>query len=242
MELEGQVAIITGAGRGIGRAIAARFTSAGATVVIADSDAEAGAATAAALGAHSEPTDVADPAAIRRLFASIEARFGRLDVLVNNAGISATSPVEQVQVADWDRVLAVNLRGAFVCAQAAAPLLRRGSGRGTIVNIASTRALMSEPGNEAYAASKGGLLALTHALANSLGPSIRVNAICPGWINTRDDRLRPEDHAQHPVGRVGRPEDVAEACLFLAGSASSFMTGQYLVLDGGMTRKMLYID
>jgi NAD(P)-dependent dehydrogenase (short-subunit alcohol dehydrogenase family) len=242
MELEGQVAIITGAGRGIGRAIAARFTSAGATVVIADSDAEAGAATAAALGAHSEPTDVADPAAIRRLFASIEARFGRLDVLVNNAGISATSPVEQVQVADWDRVLAVNLRGAFVCAQAAAPLLRRGSGRGTIVNIASTRALMSEPGNEAYAASKGGLLALTHALANSLGPSIRVNAICPGWINTRDDRLRPEDHAQHPVGRVGRPEDVAEACLFLAGSASSFMTGQYLVLDGGMTRKMIYLD
>jgi NAD(P)-dependent dehydrogenase (short-subunit alcohol dehydrogenase family) len=242
MELEGQVAIITGAGRGIGRAIAARFTSAGATVVIADSDAEAGAAAAAALGAHSEPTDVADPAAIRRLFASIEARFGRLDVLVNNAGISATSPVEQLEVADWDRVLTVNLRGAFLCAQAAAPLIRRGSGRGTIVNIASTRALMSEPGNEAYAASKGGLLALTHALANSLGPSIRVNAICPGWINTRDDRLRPEDHAQHPVGRVGRPEDVAEACLFLAGSASSFMTGQYLVLDGGMTRKMIYLD
>ena len=91
-------------------------------------------------------------------------------------------------------------------------------------------------------ASKGGLLALTHALANSLGPSIRVNAICPGWINTRDEKLRPEDDAQHLVGRVGRPEDVAEACLFLASSASSFVTGQYLVVDGGMTRKMIYVE
>jgi NAD(P)-dependent dehydrogenase (short-subunit alcohol dehydrogenase family) len=242
MELEGQVAIITGAARGIGRAIATRFVSAGASVVIADLDHAAGAATAAALGAHSEATDVADPAAIRRLFAAIDARFGRLDVLVNNAGISATRPPEQLELAEWDRVLAVNLRGAFLCAQAAAPLMRRGSAVSAIVNIASTRALMSEPGNEAYAASKGGLLALTHALANSLGPSIRVNAICPGWINTRDERLRPGDHAQHPVGRVGRPEDVADACLFLASTASSFMTGQYLVVDGGMTRKMIYAD
>jgi NAD(P)-dependent dehydrogenase (short-subunit alcohol dehydrogenase family) len=242
MELEGQVAIITGAARGIGRAIATRFVSEGARVVIADLDHDAGAATAAALGAHSEATDVADPAAIKRLFASVDARFGRLDVLVNNAGISATKPPEQLEVAEWDRVLAVNLRGAFLCAQAAAPLMRRGTAVSAIVNIASTRALMSEPGNEAYAASKGGLLALTHALANSLGPSIRVNAICPGWINTRDQGLRPEDHAQHPVGRVGRPEDVADACLFLASNASSFMTGQHLLLDGGMTRKMIYVD
>jgi NAD(P)-dependent dehydrogenase (short-subunit alcohol dehydrogenase family) len=142
-------------------------------------------------------------------------------------------------VADWDRVLAVNLRGPFLCARDTAPLLRR-AGSAVIINIASTRALMSEPDNEAYAASKGGLLALTHALANSLGPAIRVNAIAPGWIHTRGEPLRPEDHAQHPVGRVGRPEDVAQACLFLATAESAFMTGQCLVLDGGMTIKMIY--
>jgi NAD(P)-dependent dehydrogenase (short-subunit alcohol dehydrogenase family) len=242
MDLQDRVAVVTGAARGIGRAIAARFVSAGATVVIADVDAQASATTAAEIGAHSMPTDVADPDAIRRLFDSIHTQFGRLHVLVNNAGMSASVPLGQLRVADWDRVLAVNLRGAFLCAQAAEPLMRRGADGSAIVNIASTRALMSEPGNEAYAASKGGLLALTHALANSLGPAIRVNAICPGWINTRDETLRLEDHAQHPVGRVGRPEDIADACLFLATPASSFMTGQYLVVDGGMTRKMIYVE
>src|SRR5438309_628628 len=112
---------------------------------IADSDRETSAATAAELGVHSEPTDVADPVAVRRLFGVIDARFGRLHVLVNNAGIAATAPLEQLELAAWDRVLAVNLRGAFLCAQAATPLLRRGAGGGAIINIASTRALMSEP-------------------------------------------------------------------------------------------------
>jgi NAD(P)-dependent dehydrogenase (short-subunit alcohol dehydrogenase family) len=242
MDLQDRVILITGGARGIGRATAARFLSAGATVVIADADAEVSGVTAAELGIHSVPTDVGDPAAVERLFAFIEAQFGQLHVLVNNAGISAAVPAEQLDVSAWDRVVAVNLRGAFLCAQAAAPLMRRSPEGGAIVNIASTRALMSEPGNEAYAASKGGLLALTHALANSLGPLIRVNAICPGWINTRDEKLRPEDDAQHPVGRVGRPDDVAEACLFLASRASSFVTGQYLVVDGGMTRKMIYVQ
>jgi NAD(P)-dependent dehydrogenase (short-subunit alcohol dehydrogenase family) len=117
------------------------------------------------------------------------------------------------------------------------------AGRGAIINIASTRALMSEPDGEPYGASKGGVLALTHAMAISLGRhKIRVNAISPGWIHTTDDPLRPEDHAQHPVGRVGRPEDVAAACVFLAApEESGFMTGQNLVLDGGMTVKMIYV-
>ena len=242
MDLQDRVTLITGGARGIGRAIAVRFLAAGASVVIADADAEVSGVTAAAIGVHSVPTDVGDPVAVERLFAFIDAQFGRLHVLVNNAGISAGMPPEQLEVSAWDRVLAVNLRGAFLCARAAAPLMRRSPEGGAIVNIASTRALMSEPGNEAYAASKGGLLALTHALANSLGPAIRVNAICPGWINTRDEMLRPADDAQHPVGRVGRPEDVADACLFLASSASSFVTGQYLVVDGGMTRKMIYVE
>jgi NAD(P)-dependent dehydrogenase (short-subunit alcohol dehydrogenase family) len=242
MDVQGQVAVVTGGARGIGRAIALRLIAAGASVVIADLDAEASAATAAAIGADSLPTDVGDPAEVDRLFGWIAQRFGQLHILVNNAGIGASMPPEQLDVATWDHVLNVNLRGAFLCAKAAAVLMRANGAGAAIINIASTRALMSEPGNEAYAASKGGLLALTHALANSLGPRIRVNAICPGWIDTRHEALRPEDHAQHPAGRVGRPEDVAEACLFLASSASSFMTGQYVVLDGGMTRKMIYLE
>jgi NAD(P)-dependent dehydrogenase (short-subunit alcohol dehydrogenase family) len=240
--LDRRVVVITGGARGIGRAIAERFAASGASVVIADLDASASATTAGQLGVHSVPTDVGEPAAVRRLFDQVGAQFGQMHVLVNNAGISVMKPVHELSVDEWDRVLAINLRGAFLCAQAAAPWLRRSADGGAIINIASTRALMSEPGNEAYSASKGGLLALTHALANSLGPSIRVNAICPGWILTRDEALRPEDLAQHPVGRVGHPDDVASACLFLATAASSFMTGQYLVIDGGMTRKMMYLE
>ncbi len=127
-----------------------------------------------------------------------------------------------------------HLTGAFLMTRAAVPLMGEGS---SIVNMVSTRAFMSEPNTEAYAASKGGLVALTHALAVSLGPKIRVNAIAPGWI-TDDSDLREEDHTQHPVGRVGRPEDIADAVVYLA--SAGFMTGQVLVLDGGMTRKMMY--
>jgi NAD(P)-dependent dehydrogenase (short-subunit alcohol dehydrogenase family) len=169
----------------------------------------------------------------------VERQFGQLHILVNNAGISQFSPVEQLSVDNWDSILNVNLRGPFLCSQAAAPLMKQ-AGFGSIINISSTRALMSEPGNEAYAASKGGLLSLTHALANSLGPAIRVNAICPGWIHVSDAPIRPEDHDQHPVGRVGKPDDIAHACVFLASEESSFMTGQRLVIDGGMTIKMIY--
>ncbi|MGE0082079.1 MAG: SDR family oxidoreductase, partial [Thiohalomonadaceae bacterium] len=152
-------------------------------------------------------------------------------------------------VEQWQRIIGVTLTGAFLCARAAAPLLRRPSG--CIINIASTRALMSEPHTEAYAASKGGLVALTHALAVSLGPEVRVNCISPGWIDVsawkksrvREQAvLRPQDHAQHPAGRVGRPEDLATMALFLAGDGAGFVTGQNFVVDGGMTRKMIYVE
>jgi NAD(P)-dependent dehydrogenase (short-subunit alcohol dehydrogenase family) len=176
--------------------------------------------------------------------------FGGLDVLVNNAGIAAPrgGPVAELALPDWNRVLAVNLTGAFLCAKHAAAHLRLN--RGAIVNIASTRALMSEPGCEAYAASKGGIVALTHALALSLGPDVRVNCISPGWIETaewkradqrRAPRLSAADHAQHPCGRVGRPEDIAALVDFLASEESGFITGANFTADGGMTRRMIYV-
>jgi NAD(P)-dependent dehydrogenase (short-subunit alcohol dehydrogenase family) len=165
--------------------------------------------------------------------------FGRLDALINNAGLAnpADPPLEKLRLADWNRRLAVNLTGAFLMTKHCVPHLRRA--RGAIVNIASTRALQSEPDTEAYAASKGGLVALTHALAMSLGPQIRVNCVSPGWIAKKP--VRKKDHAQHPVGRVGRPQDVAELAAFLVSERAGFITGQNFVVDGGMTRKMIYV-
>lgn len=178
--------------------------------------------------------DVGDEASVAGAFA--ELGWDSLDLLVNNAGIAGpvNGPIEALSLEDWRRVTDSHLTAAFLMTRSAVPLMREGA---SIINMASTRAFMSEPQTEAYAASKGGLVALTHALSISLGPKIRVNAIAPGWISG-DETLRPEDHAQHPVGRVGRPQDIAEAVLYLAGAG--FMTGEVLTLDGGMTRKMIY--
>ena len=175
--------------------------------------------------------------------------LGCPDVLINNAGIARNKPFLDLAAEDVDTGIGVNLRGTFLCSQAAArSMVARGRG-GAIVNIASTRAFMSEAGTEAYTASKGGIVALTHAMAISLGPyNIRVNAISPGWIETSDWQFSPrarkpvhseQDRLQHPVGRVGKPEDVAQACFFLAEHAG-FMTGQNITIDGGMSVKMIY--
>ncbi|AMJ49240.1 SDR family oxidoreductase [Rhodobacter sphaeroides] len=161
-----------------------------------------------------------------------------MDLLVNNAGRAdpVTGPIAELTLADWRRMTDSHLTAAFLMVRAAVPLLRPG---GSIVNMASTRAFMSEPDTEAYAASKGGLVALTQALAVSLGPRLRVNAIAPGWISDGDG-LRDIDHAQHPAGRVGRPEDVADTVLWLTDAG--FVTGQVIVVDGGMMRKMIYAE
>ena len=145
--------------------------------------------------------------------------------------------MHKLPLAEWNRRIGVNLTGPFLMAKHAAPHLRRS--RGAIVNIASTRALQSEPDTEPYAASKAGLVGLTHALAMSLGPDVRVNCISPGWI--AHQRVRKKDHAQHPVGRVGRDEDVAELVAYLISDAAGFVTGQNFVIDGGMTKKMIYV-
>jgi len=246
MTSERKVAIVTGSGQGLGRAIA---------VVVAEADAEAGSEAEAGLRQRGEclfvPTDVAREEDVRRVVAEAETRYGRLDVLVNNAGIAMylETPPEELTLAMWQHVIGVNLTGQFLCAKHAAPLLRKS--RGSIVNIASTRALMSEPGNEAYAASKGGVVALTHALANSLGPDVRVNCVSPGWIDVREWKkrsarqeavLREVDHAQHPAGRVGTPEDIASIVTWLVSPEAGFVTGSNFVVDGGMTRKMIYAE
>jgi NAD(P)-dependent dehydrogenase (short-subunit alcohol dehydrogenase family) len=167
--------------------------------------------------------------------------FGRIDILINNAGISDKKSPCNLAVEEWDNIINTNLRSVFLCSREAAKYMKH-SGGGSIVNIASTRAFMSEPDTEAYAASKGGIVSLTHALAASFAPDrIRVNCISPGWIETGDyDSLSEEDHKQHLSGRVGKPEDVARACLYLTGKGSDFNDGTNVIIDGGMTRKMIY--
>ncbi|MGE5504655.1 MAG: SDR family oxidoreductase [Actinomycetota bacterium] len=220
-----RVALVTGAAQGIGRAVAERLGADGFKVVTVDRH-----------GPAEVIADLSDPATIAPLVAGL----GRLDLLVNNAGISEFRPLDAETLAHWNAVIATNLTAPFLLAQAAAGILAAAPGGGVVVNIASTRALMSEAGTEAYSASKGGLVALTHALAMSLGPKVRVNCISPGWIDTTGATLRAEDHAQHPAGRVGTPADVAALVSWLAGPEAGFMTGANLVLDGGMTRKMIY--
>lgn len=254
-EHQQRAALVTGGAQGIGKGVAAHLLAQGYAVMLADMDDEAGSEAVAEL-AHLGPlrfvpTDVASEPAVEATVAQTVQVFGRLDALVNNAGIAdpeAGAP-EHLALEQWNRVLHTNLTGMFLCVKHAIPHLR--PRRGAIVNIASTRAMQSEAHTEPYSASKGGIVALTHALAISLGPHIRVNCISPGWIVVSDWQkasqrsapdLRPIDHAQHPAGRAGVPQDVAALAAFLLSEQAAFITGQNFAVDGGMSRKMIYAE
>ena len=249
--------LITGGAQGIGLGMAEAFAREGAKVILADCDQEAGAEAITRLKREKlevqfELCDVSLENQIVELFETIRKTHKKLDILINNAGTGFQKPVplEDLLAADFDRILAVNLRGPLLCTKYAIPLLQK-SKASAVLNISSTRAFMSEPNTFGYSASKGGLEALTHSLAISLAEKkIRVNAIAPGWIETGpwekgSKRYEPKhskaDKEQHPVGRVGVPEDIAEAALFLCSEKAGFITGQSLTIDGGMTVKMIYV-
>jgi NAD(P)-dependent dehydrogenase (short-subunit alcohol dehydrogenase family) len=252
-EFDGRVALVTGGALGIGRGIVEGFAAAGAAVAIADVNADAARALAAELDraghrAIASVGDVADAGDAQRMVAETVAAFGRLDVLVNNAGIMPRDwyrRIEETPEEVWDRILAVNLKGIFLLSKAAIPEIRRVGG-GAIVNIASVQGLQSSPRVPAYAASKGAVLSLTRQMAlDYAAENIRVVAICPGTIDTEMVRAGARSEAGdvdeavrrlgalHPLGRIGRPEDIANAAVFLASDRASFITGEHLNVDGG---------
>ncbi|PLS01013.1 glucose 1-dehydrogenase [Neobacillus cucumis] len=249
MEFLNKVVIVTGAAKGIGRGVAAEYADRGAKVVLADADSESGAQTEAEIRSQGGDvlfikTDVRSEKDIIHLFESAKQTYGKVDILINNAGKGIFKSPYELTIDEWDDVLNTNLRSVFLCSREAAQYMRKNSTGGAIVNIASTRALMSEPNSEAYGASKGGIVAITHALAASFSNDrITVNAISPGWIHNGDEgELSKADHEQHLSKRVGKPSDIARACLYLTNPSNDFVTGINLVVDGGMTRKMIYVE
>jgi len=225
--------IITGASYGIGKAIA-QFLHVRYTVIAIDKEKPK----------HSFFNrfllcDLSDRKSLQTTILSIQKEIPSLYGLINNAGRFDHTPLEEQCLETWDNILAVNLRAPYMLSQAFAPLLSQAHGH--IINIASTRASMSEAGTEAYSASKGGLASLTHALAVSLSGKVSVNSISPGWINT-DQTYVPtaQEQVWHPSGRVGKPSDIAEVVSFLLERSDGFITGSDFVIDGGVTRKMVY--
>lgn len=256
MTFLGKVVVITGSGQGIGQCMALEYARQGASVIIAEIDEEAGSETRELIEAEKGeclliPTDVGDERSVVHMVNLTVERYGKIDILINNAAIQSAGDNDNLlsrSVETFEKVMRVNVTGPYICAKHCVSHMPEGS---SILNIVSTRALMSEAHTEPYSSSKGALLALTHSLANSLAHRVRVNAISPGWIDVSDwkkkkDRkfvaLKAEDHAQHLVGRVGVPEDIVSAVMYLTSEAASFITGTNLVIDGGMTVKMIYTE
>lgn len=259
--LDGKTAVVTGAGNGIGRAIAHALAGAGGSIVVSDSDAATAQRTAAEIvdrggRALAATVDISDADAVDAMIAAAVGEFGGIDILVNNAGVGGPMVrLHETAPADFDRVIDVNLRGTYLCTRAALPSLLAG-GSGSIVNIASTYGLVAAPRTAAYCATKAAVIHLTKQLAVDYGPDgIRANALCPGYIDTRDgktfseaelaasgerQRIRDAAAARQPLGRQGDPEEVARAALFLASDAASFVSGAVLTVDGGCVTTFNY--
>ena len=242
MKFSDKVVIVTGGSKGIGKAIADMYINEGAKVIVADIKEPTEVTSEYPYNATFIKTDVRVEQDIISLMKNVVEQFGKIDILINNAGISIFKSFYELSVEEFDNVIHTNLRSVFLCSREAAKLMKQNKNGGSIINISSTRAYQSEPNTEAYSASKGGIIALTHSLANSLANDfITVNSISPGWIETKDyDHLRNVDHEQHLSKRVGKPADIARACLFLTNPENDFITGTNLMVDGGMTVKMIY--
>ncbi|WP_436415221.1 SDR family oxidoreductase [Petrimonas sp.] len=243
--------IVTGGAQGIGRIIAQSLIKVGYRVSIFDIDSEA----MEEIKPHFDKkrcaffiTDVSSEVSVRSSVRASLKKFESIYGLVNNAVYEAFKPMNELTIEEWNRAIGTNLTGTFLCSKFCAPYLDES--KGSIVNMCSTRAFQSEPNTESYSASKGGIYSLTHAMAMSLAPNVRVNSISPGWIdvsavkkkaNARQVELSKEDHLQHPAGRVGNAYDIAQLVMFLLDEANGFITGQNFTIDGGMTKKMIYV-
>jgi 3-oxoacyl-[acyl-carrier protein] reductase len=245
VDLTDQVAIVTGAARGLGQAIARDLATSGAIVACIDVNEELLGDTVESINesggkAAAFACDVTDSERVTEVVRSIAKQFGRLDILVNNAGVTRDNLVMRMKDDEWDLVLGINLRGTFLFTRAAAKPMSKGK-RGRIINIASVSGMMGNPGQVNYSASKAGVIGLTRTVSRELSKrNITVNAVAPGFIATEmaaklGDEIIEQITAETPLGRLGSPQDVADAVLFLASEAAGFITGHVLVVDGGLT-------